>query len=214
MKLLANKVTGFTTNPTLIKAAGVSDYESFASECVASFPDHSLSFEVISDDIDSMRKQAYKIASWGENVYVKIPIMTTDEIPTTHLIEQLCSHGIKVNVTAVFTKKQILQTAEALEYQTPSYVSIFAGRIADSGVDPQELIRFAFYHCPENVEILWASTREAFNVCQAEAYGADIITLTPELIGKLSLSGKDLTQFSLETVKMFYQDAIAAGLSL
>lgn len=214
MRSLSNQVTGFTTNPTLMKAAGVSDYETFAKECVTAFPNHSISFEVIADDIETMRRQAYKLSAYGPNVYVKIPVSTTDGNPTFRLVEQLSQRGVRVNVTAIFTQSQATLFNEALQNGAPAYLSIFAGRIADTGNDPAPFIQSASENKCNNVKILWASAREVFNVKQALQAGADIITLTPDLIAKYVNFGKDLREFSLDTVKMFRNDALAAGLTL
>ena len=214
MRSLSSQVDGFTTNPTLMRAAGVLDYETFAKECVVSFPDHSISLEVIADEIDAMRRQAYKLSAYGPNVYVKIPVTTTDGTPTFRLVEQLSQRGVRVNVTAIFTQSQVTLFNEALKDGAPAYLSIFAGRIADTGNDPAQLISNASHRACANVQILWASAREALNVKQAEKAGADIITLTPDLISKYASFGKDLREFSLDTVKMFRRDALAAGLTL
>ena len=214
MRSLSSQVDGFTTNPTLMRAAGVLDYETFAKECVVSFPDHSISLEVIADEIDAMRRQAYKLSAYGPNVYVKIPVTTTDGTPTFRLVEQLSQRGVRVNVTAIFTQSQVTLFNEALQDGPPAYLSIFAGRIADTGNDPAPLITSAASHTCKNVKILWASTREVFNVKQALQAGADIITLTPDLIAKYANFGKDLYEFSLDTVEMFRRDAVAAGYKL
>ena len=215
MRKLADRVSGMTTNPTLMRAAGVTDYGAFAKECVTSFPEHSLSFEVIADDLETMKRQALLIASWGPEVVVKIPVTTTSGASTDSLVWELQhEHGINVNVTAVFTLDQILSVLKVTRSARPHIISIFAGRIADTGIDPSWLVNEAAAIAHPSTDILWASAREVFNVKQAESAGADIITLTPELLTKYENFGKDLTAFSLETVSMFYNDAQAAGLTL
>lgn len=208
-------VSGFTTNPTLMRKAGVVDYEAFAREMLRRIPNHPISFEVIADDLSEMERQAKKLASFGENVYVKIPITNTKGKSTCTLIGKLLSQGVKVNVTAVFTCEQIAAAFECLAYSTPAILSIFAGRIADTGRDPKEFIRYAktFFTVP-NVEILWASCREVFNIYEASLLGCDIITVPNDILKKLSLRDRNLTDFSLETVKMFYDDAQSSGLTL
>jgi transaldolase len=200
-----------------MRAGGVQNYEAFGTWCVGMFPNHSLSFEVVADDIDEMYKQAHQIASWGPNICVKIPITTTDGTSTVDLIDELSHGDVRVNVTAVFTNYQAREAIDALDGGFDySIVSVFAGRIADTGVYPEKIIqpilRYA-QHFP-TVRVLWASAREVFNVTQANSIGCDIITLSPDLIAKLSFKGKDLDEFSLDTVKMFRDDALAAGLSL
>ena len=214
MAVVADQVHGFTTNPTLMRAAGVEHYEAFVEECVAQFPDHSLSFEVIADELNAMAYQSRKLASWGGNIFVKIPVTTTRGITTSELVDDLTRDGIHVNVTAVFTAEQVCVFNEALANRAECYLSIFAGRIADTGVDPEHIVRQAVMEAPENVSVLWASTREAFNIKQAHNAGAHIITVTPDLLAKYQRFGRDLTEFSLETVKMFRSDAVAAGLTI
>src|SRR3990167_1752213 len=202
-------VKGFTTNPTLMRNAGVSDYEKFAKEVLVEVRDKPVSFEVFSDNFDEMERQARKIASWGENVYVKIPITNTNRQSSVPLIKKILD--IKLNITAVFTKEQI----ELLPIsKIPMIISIFAGRIADTGTDPIPFIR-SIKKFLIGAELLWASPREVLNIYQAEEAGADIITCTPDLIEKYEkLKGKDLAEFSLDTVKMFYNDGQAAGYKL
>jgi transaldolase len=209
-------VSGFTTNPTLCRKAGVTDFEAFAKDVLATIHDRPISFEVFSDELDQMLRQGRKIATWGPNVYVKIPITNTKRQPTTALIRELSHSGVKLNVTAVFTLDQVKSTVEALRGGAPAVVSIFAGRIADAGVDPVPHMREALkvVRTVPGVELLWASPRETLNVIQAEEVGCDIITMTSDLLKKLPLIGKDLDEYSLETVKMFYTDATAAGFSL
>jgi transaldolase len=214
MSAVADQVHGFTTNPSLMKAAGVEHYEAFVEECVARFPEHSLSFEVIADELNAMRYQARKLAGWGQNVFVKIPVSTTLGVSTADLVNDLTRDGMHINVTAVFTADQVCEFNEALANRAECYLSIFAGRIADTGMDPAFLVRQAVMEAPENVSVLWASAREVFNVKDACHAGADIITLTPDLLAKYQRWGRDLAEFSLETVKMFRDDATAAGLTL
>lgn len=201
------RVSGFTTNPTLMRAAGVSSYKEFATECLRLVPRHPVSFEVLADDLEGMYLEALTLASWASNVYVKIPIMNTKQEPTLELIRNLSEQGVKVNVTAVMTGYQIQNAAKALDTETPSILSIFAGRISDTGRDPRDLIRKAVIYSGMNTEILWASSRELLNIAQAERSGCHIITLTPALIRKLDLWGRDLYGYSLDTVRMFYEDA-------
>lgn len=213
MHRLQDQVEGFTTNPTLMRGK-VRDYERFGRECLFMFPDHSISFEVLADDLDSVSEQARKIAAWGDNVYAKVPISLTDGTSTVDLIRELAADGVRINVTAVFTRAQAARALGALEGAQGAYLSVFAGRIADAGVDPTVIVRDAVRFAPRNVEVIWASTREVFNIVQAERAGAHIITVTPELLAKSRSLGKDLEQFSLETVQMFRNDAVASGLAL
>jgi transaldolase len=209
-------IRGFTTNPTLMRQAGVDDYESFARDILDLVPEHPISFEVFSDDFDQMEQQAHKIASWGSNVYVKIPITDTTGTPSAPLQERLAASGIKLNVTALMTVAQVEQATERLVDGPPAYISVFAGRIADTGRDPVPIMRAALDVIRDvpNVELIWASPREVLNVVQAAEIGCHIITVTHDLLKKLSTLGKDLDQFSLETVEMFHRDATAAGYSL
>lgn len=207
-------ISGFTTNPTLMRKAGIIDYQTWAEimlDCVEGKP---VSFEVLSDDFEEMERQARKIASWGENIYVKVPITDTRGKSTTGIIQRLSGDGVKVNVTAVFTLVQAYGASIALVDGAPSIISIFAGRIADTGCDAERLMNEVVRMAPMGCETLWASTREIYNVVQAEDAGCDIITLSDDLIAKLPLIGKSLDVFSLETVKQFYNDAIASGYSL
>ena len=206
-------IAGFTTNPTLMKKAGVEDYERFARAVLEEVREKPISFEVFSDEFPEMREQARKIALWGTNVYVKIPITNTRGASSANLIGELAAEGIKLNVTAVFTLEQIEAVLPALVAGTPSYVSVFAGRIADSGRDPVALMSEAvdLLRPHSHVELIWASPREVLNVVQADEVGCDIITVTWDILKKLNLLGKDLNEFSLDTVKMFYADACAAG---
>lgn len=212
MRAIYDRVDGYTTNPTLMRKAGVTDYEHFAKAALEII-DKPISFEVFSDDFDDMERQARIISGWGKNVYVKIPITNTKGHSSEYLIKELSKSGVKVNVTAVFTREQIRGICTVLN-AAPAIVSIFAGRMADTGVDPMTLCRQAKSLLLMNVEVLWASTRELLNIKQAEEAGCDIITVSPDLLKKLDLFGKDLTQYSLETVQMFYNDAKAAGYQL
>jgi transaldolase len=211
------RISGFTTNPTLMRKAGISDYRAFAREVLASIKDRPISFEVFADEFADMRRQAQDIATWGDNVYVKIPITNTRREPATALIRELASSGVKLNVTAICTLDQVRDTAQALKGGAPSVVSVFAGRIADTGRDPIPLMKEALGMCraaDKRIELLWASPRELLNIVQAAEVGCDIITVTPDLLKKLELVGKDLADFSLDTVQMFYRDAQAAGFKL
>jgi transaldolase len=216
-KMSANPfIKGFTTNPTLMRKAGVADYARFAHEALAIVGDKPISFEVFSDDFSGMEREARVIASWGGNTYVKIPVTNTAGMSCAPLIRKLSSEGIALNVTAMFTLEQVREVADALATHVPSIVSIFAGRIADTGVDPMPLMSEAgrILASKPQSELLWASPRELLNVFHAEASGCHIITATPDILAKLALVGKDLQQYSLETVKMFYNDAQAAGYKL
>jgi transaldolase len=209
-------IKGFTTNPTLMRKAGVTDYEAFAREALRAIPDRPISFEVFSDDFAEMEQQARHIASWGENVYVKIPITNSQGRSSVPLIRRLAGLRVKQNVTAVFTLAQVAEICEAVHGRAPVVVSVFAGRIADTGVDPVPLMARAkelVARCPQ-AELLWASPRELLNIFQADEVGCDIITVTHDVLAKLALVGKDLGEFSLETVKMFRDDAVKAGFTL
>ena len=199
-------VAGITTNPTLARASGVTDYKAFALTALEKAQGKPISFEVFCDDLVEMERQAKIISSWGENVYVKIPCALTNGRSTGLLVSKLGKRGIKVNVTAVCTFQQISELARFIWPGTPAILSIFCGRIADTGRDPVPFITKALQQKHHKTQVLWASTREVFNVKQAEMAGANIITMTPDLIKKMSLFGKDLTEYSLETIKMFYND--------
>ena len=210
-------VRGFTTNPTLMRKAGIADYETFAREMIAGAAGLPVSFEVIADDFEEMRRQACKIGRWGANVYVKIPVTDTRGASTAEVIRDLCRAGIQLNITAIFTGDQLARALEALSVAaTPACFSIFAGRIADTGRDPVPLVATAVEQVRARpaAEVIWASARETLNVFQAEAAGCHIITLTPDLLAKLHLAGKDLAEFSRETVHMFYEDARHCGLEI
>jgi transaldolase len=209
-------VRGFTTNPTLMRKAGITDYRGFAREVLSQIPDRPISFEVFSDDFPEMERQAREIASWGTNVNVKIPVTNTQGEPAYALIRTLARAGIKLNVTALFTLEQVRDVVASLDARTPAYVSVFAGRIADTGRDPMPLMAaaHALVHTLPHAELIWASPRELLNVFHADAVGCDIITVTNDVLAKLGNVGKDLAQFSLETVQMFRTDAVKAGFAL
>ena len=210
------RISGFTTNPTLMWKAGLTDYRSFAQRLLERIMKHPISFEVFADSPDEVLRQARLIASWGDNVYVKIPVTITTGETMAPVVRELSESGVKVNVTAVFTTAQVELVAAAVKDGAPSYVSVFAGRIADAGIDPQPIMARAvdiLVDAPRS-ELIWASPREILNVVQADQAGCHIITMTNDLLAKLDSLGKDLDQFSLETVQMFRRDALAAGLSL
>ena len=217
LELACNPVIqGFTTNPTLMRKAGIADYEAFGRELASAVPDRPFSFEVLSDDFDEMEAQALNIASWGDNVYVKIPITNTKAESAAPLIQRLAHQGVKVNVTALMTIDQVDEVVPSLKHGPPSCISIFAGRVADAGVDPLPTMRAALDRIGPypQIELIWASPRELFNVIQANEIGCHIITVTHDLLKKLPLLGKDLHEYSLDTVKMFYNDAKAAAFTL
>jgi transaldolase len=210
------RVHGFTTNPTLMAKEGIRDYTAFAKELLALVGGRPVSFEVFADDLDEMHRQAMTLAGWGDNVYVKIPITNTRREPTAELVKSLSQAGVKLNVTAVFTPQQIAGLARAFDSGTPAVVSVFAGRIADAGIDPASILREALqqFAGQQHVEVLWASVREIFNVVSAAEVGCHIVTVPIAMLEKLGSLGKDLDEFSLDTVKMFRADALASGLSL
>ena len=210
------RITGFTTNPTLMWKAGLTDYQDFAQRLLERITEFPVSFEVFADDAEEMRRQARLIASWGKNVYVKIPVTTTSGESMTPLVRELSEGGVQVNVTAVFTLPQVELIAAAVKDGAPSYVSVFAGRIADAGIDPVPIMAQAVNILVDSprAELIWASPREILNVIQADNVGCHIITVTHDLLAKLGSLGKDLDQFSLETVQMFQRDATAAGFTL
>jgi transaldolase len=209
-------IQGFTTNPTLMRRAGVRDYEFFAREAVAHMPDRPISFEVFSDEFEEMERQAIRISGWGPCVYVKVPITNTRGVSSLAVLRSLAAHGVKVNVTAMMTLKQVEAAAEAVKDAPGAFLSIFAGRIADTGRDPVPIMATALdiLRVYPKLELIWASPRELLNIVQANAIGCHIITVTPDLLAKLPLLGKDLEQYSLETVRMFDTDARHAGFRL
>lgn len=209
-------VTGFTTNPSLMKKAGITSYIGFAKDVLKEITDYPVSFEVFADDLEGMEQEARRIAALGDNVYVKIPVTNSKGESTAPLIDRLTAEGIKVNVTAIFTVEQVRVVVDALKSGTPAVVSVFAGRIADTGVDPMPIMQEALTICreKEGVELLWASPRETFNIYQADSLGVDIITCTSDLIKKLELKDKDLTEYSLETVQMFLRDSSSLGFTI
>lgn len=207
------KISGFTTNPTLMRNAGVEDYEGFARKLLDHIIDRPISFEVFSDDFAEMRRQALLIGSWGENVYVKVPVTNTRGEGSDALVRELSSEGLRLNVTALLSLRQVDTVVGALEPTRGAIVSVFAGRIADTGRDPVPLMASALEltNAHPAIELLWASPREVLNVCQAAAIGCDIITVTHDLLGKLAGLGRQLEDVSLDTVKMFHDDAVTAG---
>ena len=209
-------VSGFTTNPSLMKKAGITSYIGVAKEVLKDIKEFHVSFEVFADDIETMEKEAEKIASLGENVYVKIPVTNSKGESTVDLMKCLAAKGVKINATAIFTLEQVREVVGALKAGTPGIVSVFAGRIADTGVDPVPIMKEALSICrqKDGVELLWASPRETYNIYQADELGVDIITCTSDLIQKLSLNGKDLTEYSLETVQMFLKDSTSLGFKI
>jgi len=217
LALYANPlIKGFTTNPTLMHAAGLRDYEAFAREVIELVPDRPISFEVFSDDFDEMERQALKIAAWGDNVYVKIPVTNCGGESAAPLLRRLSAAEIKLNVTALMTPRQVGEVAVCLEGGPPSCISVFAGRIADTGRDPVPIMVEALdlLRAHPQIELIWASPREILNIFQANCIGCHIITVTHDLLKKLPLVGRDLDEFSLETVRMFFNDAGAAGFNL
>lgn len=209
-------IKGFTTNPSLMRKAGITDYEGFARDLLAAVPNHPISFEVFADDIAEMEEQAKQIATWGKNVYVKIPITNTQGESAEPIIQSLSAAGIALNVTALLTLDQVRVVAEALSPATPAVVSVFAGRIADTGRDPIPMMsecKQLLAACPK-AELLWASCRELLNILHAEQANSDIVTVPHDILGKLNLLNKDLSKYSLETVQMFYKDAQAAGYNI
>ncbi len=210
------RIRGFTTNPTLMWKAGLTDYEEFAKRLLERITEQPISFEVFADHAQEIRRQALKICRWGENVYVKVPVSTTSGESLAPLVRELSESGVKVNITAVFTTAQVELVAAAVKDGAPSYISVFAGRIADAGIDPMPIMARSvdiLVQAPR-AELIWASPREVLNVVQADQVGCHIITVTHDLLEKLDLLGKDLEQFSLETVQMFHRDAAAAGFRL
>ena len=209
-------IKGFTTNPTLMRKAGICDYRAFAKEVLQAISDRPVSFEVFSDEFQDMERQAMEIASWGDNVYVKIPVTNTRGQPCYELVRKLTKSGVKVNVTALMTLDQVRDVVAVLDSETPSYVSVFAGRIADTGRDPVPVMAAAveLLKTRPKAELIWASPRELLNIFQADTLGCHIITVTNDTLKKLVLIGRDLNDYSLETVKMFFEDAKGAGFEL
>lgn len=209
-------IKGFTTNPTLMRKAGIADYKAFAKEVLQAIPDRPISFEVFSDEFPEMERQAMEIAGWGDNVYVKIPVTNTRRHSSYELVRKLTKNGVKVNVTALMALEQVRDVAAVLDPETPSYVSVFAGRVADTGRDPVPLMAAAveLLKTRPKAELIWASPRELLNIFQADTIGCHIITVTNDTLKKLALVGRDLHDYSLDTVKMFYEDAKGAGFVL
>ena len=209
-------IQGFTTNPTLMRKAGIKDYEAFARDILEAIPDRPISLEVFADEFDQMERQARIIAGWGKNVYVKIPVSNTKRESAAPLVARLSKEGIRLNVTALLTLTQVRIVCDALRDGAPACVSVFAGRIADTGVDPVPVMAAAVEMLRDvpGAELIWASPRELLNVMQADAVGCHIITATSDILKKLALVGKDHSEYSLDTVKMFHADATASGFSL
>lgn len=209
-------IKGLTTNPTLMNKAGIRDYRSFCKDILTEIRDKPLSFEVFSDDFQEMERQALEIAGWGENVYVKLPITNTKSEVCYSLVKKLADQKVKLNITALMTLDQVRGVVAVLDPKTPSYVSIFAGRIADTGIDPIPLMVEALnlLKVVPAAELIWASPRELLNIFQADEIGCHVITVTNDILKKLHLVGYDLSEYSLDTVKMFYADAVAAGFKL
>jgi transaldolase len=209
-------ILGLTTNPTLMRKSGITDYRKFSQAVLQEIKSKPISFEVFSDEFEDMKRQGIEIASWADNVYVKIPITTSTGQSTEEVIEYLVQNEVKVNVTAVFTLEQVQLVSDVLNSRVPSYVSVFAGRIADTGRDPVEIMKKSLevLKINDNSELIWASPRELLNVFQANEIGCHIITATSDILNKLKLVGKDLTEYSLETVQMFRNDALASGFSI
>ena len=209
-------IKGFTTNPTLMHKAGITNYKEFALDILKEIPDRPFSFEVFADELPEMERQALTIAKWGKNVYVKIPITNTRGDSTKELIRKLSAQGLRLNITAITTLDQVRNIITCFSGSPSSYISIFAGRIADTGVDPYELMKEAVQILKpySNLELIWASPRELLNVFHAEKIGCQIITVTPDILKKLDLVGKDLTEYSLDTVKMFHEDGRKSGFTL
>jgi transaldolase len=209
-------VKGLTTNPTLMRKAGITDYKAFSLDILDAIPDRPISLEVFSDEFADMERQALEIASWGKNVYVKIPVMNTKRETSYKLIEKLAAKKVKLNVTALMTLAQVRDVVAALDPNVPSYVSVFAGRVADTGRDPLAMMAAAveLLKVAPAAELIWASPRELLNIFHADSIGCQVITVTNDILKKLSLVGKNLDDYSLETVKMFADDAIGAGFKL
>jgi transaldolase len=217
LKLYANpQIQGFTTNPTLMRKAGITDYEAFARDILQVIPDRPISLEVFADEFDEMERQAERIATWGDNVYVKIPVTNTRGESSSPLVRRLAARGVKQNVTALMTLDQVRDVTSALAAGPSANISVFAGRVADTGVDPLPLMRAALdiMRPYPQLELIWASPRELLNIVQATEIGCHIITVTSDILNKLPLIGKDLNEYSLDTVKMFRNDALASGFGL
>ncbi len=217
LKLAANPlIKGFTTNPTLMRKAGVTDYKGFAAELIQAVPNSPISFEVFADDLPEMAAQAREISTWGPNVNVKIPVTNTQGESCVPIIETLSAEGVSLNITAVFTLDQVRAITAALDDGSPAIISVFAGRIADTGIDPLGHMRdaVAIMKTKPRAELLWASPRELLNIFHADSVGCHIITVTHDVLNKLSIIGKDLSEYSLETVRMFYEDARSAQYSI
>ncbi|MCX6056718.1 MAG: transaldolase [Chloroflexi bacterium] len=209
-------ITGFTTNPTLMQKSGISDYEKFSRQLLEKISDRPISLEVFSDEFDDMERQARKISTWGKNVYVKIPVTNTRRESSAGLVRILAAEGVQLNVTALMTLEQVSTVSKALENHAPSYISVFAGRIADTGRDPMLQMKKAVEIMSpyKSQELIWASPRELLNIFQADEIGCHVITVSHDILKKLSQVGKDLDDYSLDTVKMFYSDAQKAGFKL
>ncbi len=209
-------IKGLTTNPTLMNKAGIKDYKAFCLDILSEIKDKPISFEVFSDDFDDMERQALEIASWGSNVYVKIPIMNTKRIPSYSSVKKLSEENVKLNITALMTLNQVQEVSKVLNPKVLSYVSIFAGRIADTGVDPIPLMMQSLniLKVLPLTELIWASPRELLNIFQADQIGCHIITVTQDILKKLDMIDYDLNEYSLDTVKMFFNDAVVAGYKL
>ena len=205
-------IKGFTTNPSLMRKAGIKDYKSFVLEILPKINNKPISFEIFADDLEEMKHQAEEISSWGKNIFVKIPITNTKKKSTNEIIRALSSKGIKLNITAIFTNQQLSGVLKCLNKETPTILSVFAGRIADAGQDAEEILKESVRLSRDftKVEILWASTRELYNIIQAQNCGCHIITVPHDMLSKIKNFGKDLDEFSLETVKGFYKDALEA----
>ena len=210
------RIDGFTTNPTLMRKAGITDYVAFAKDILKEIPDKPISFEVFADEFGQMERQAVEIADWGRNVYVKIPVMNTKRKTSYDLVRKLSQAGVQLNITAIMTLEQVRKVAEAVQGGSSCFVSVFAGRVADTGVDPIPMMQesLQILKTTPNAELLWASPREVLNVYQAETIGCHIITATNDILKKLELNGKNLDVYSQETVQMFFNDAQAAGFHL
>jgi transaldolase len=209
-------IQGLTTNPTLMKKVGITDYRAFCKDILSTIKEKPVSFEVFSDDFAEMERQAMEIASWGSNVYVKIPVTNTKQETCYALVKKLAAQKVKLNVTAIMTLAQVRDVVESLNPNVPSYVSVFAGRIADTGRDPVPMMTEAveILKLSPASELIWASPRELLNIFQADDIGCHVITVTNDILKKLSLVGYDLDEYSLDTVKMFYNDAVAAGFKI